>query len=396
MSSNLLFICISVLLIAGCASHVETNLSSVSPQLELKHAVAKMEKHLSVLAVDSLKIPRALEADGSLISGNSRQWTSGFFPGTLWQLYSFSKNKDILESAKIWTAFIEKEKWDTHTHDLGFKVNSSFGKAYAITGNEEYKDVVIQASKTLIKRYNDKIGSIRSWDWNADVWEFPVIVDNMMNLEMLFDATKFTGDSIYYKVAYQHALTTLENQFRADHSSYHVIDYDTSSHQVRLKTTHQGYNDESAWARGQAWGLHGFVTCYARTGDESFLKQANLIADYIFNHPNLPKDLIPYWDYNAPAIPNEPRDVSAATVTASALIDLATFVPEKKSQYLKWVDQILVSLSEEKYKSEVVPFLLDHSTGSVPGKFEVDVPITYADFYYVETLLKRNQTLKEL
>ena len=193
---------------------------------------SKMTSYLSDFPIDSTNIPRSVMADGTLKAGTSREWTSGFFPGVLWQLYDHSGNPAIKEAAEKWTAYIEKEKWDDHTHDLGFKLYCSFGKGYHITDNQEYKDIVVQASKTLIERYNKKVGAIRSWDFNADKWEFPVIIDNMMNLEMLFEATHLTGDSIYYDIAYQHARTTLNNHFRPDHSSVHVSVFDTITGKV--------------------------------------------------------------------------------------------------------------------------------------------------------------------
>jgi len=352
---------------------------------------SKMVRYVEQLPLDSVKIPRALEADGSLISVNSRQWTSGFFPGTLWQLYGQSKNPTLKKYAEDWTAFVEKEKWDDHTHDLGFKVYCSFGKAYHLNDNPSYKDIVIQASKTLIQRYNKEVGAIRSWDWNADVWEFPVIIDNMMNLDMLFEATRLTGDSIYHHIAYQHAMTTLLHHYRPDHSSVHVVVFDTLQGNVIQKVTHQGYSDDSAWSRGQAWGLYGFSMAYAWTKEPAFLQRAKEIAQFFFHHPNLPTDKIPYWDFNAPNIPNEVLDVSAATVAASGLLELMKHDTQNEDQYLAWVDEILTSLNQEKFQSEVPPFLLDHSTGSVPGKFEIDVPIVYADYYYVEALLRRKE-----
>ncbi|WP_235295861.1 glycoside hydrolase family 88 protein [Portibacter marinus] len=379
----LVILCVTTALYC-CADNDMTNRS------QLDVASEKMLGYINVIPLDSTAIPRSLEEDGSLITGNSRQWTSGFFPGTLWQLYSYSQNDSIKKAAEDWTAFIEKEKYDDHTHDLGFKLNSSFGKAYAITENEAYKNVVITASKTLINRYNENIGSIRSWDWNADVWQFPVIIDNMMNLEMLFDATRFTGDSTFHHIATQHALTTNEHHYRADNSCFHVVDFDTTTFEPRLKTTHQGYSDESAWSRGQAWGLYGFTVAYGRTGNDIFLDRAKKSAQYIYNHPNLPEDKIPYWDFNAPNIPDEPRDVSAATVTASALLELIRYDQENTDWYLSWTDQILESLATDKYQSNIAPFLLLHSTGSVPGEFEVDQPIVYADYYYIEALLRRD------
>ena len=252
----------------------------------------------------------------------------------------------------------------------------------------------MQASKTLIQRYNDNVGAIRSWDFNADKWEFPVIIDNMINLEMLFEATHLTGDSIYHNIAYQHAKTTFENHFRPNHSSVHVVVYDTLSGNVLQKVTHQGYKDESAWARGQAWGLYGFTMAYGRTKDSMFLEKAKSIAQFFFTHPNLPKDKIPYWDFDAPRIPNEPRDVSAAAIAASGLLELMKYDTANEQKYLGWVDEILTSLSQLHYQTDIPPVFLNHSSGNVPEKSEVDVPIIYADYYYVEALLRKKEYQK--
>ena len=382
-----------LLFLMGCAEvkhpMPKTEMTEQSLEQRLEQLSTKAIAILEEFPIDSTRIPRALEADGSLKATNSRQWTSGFYAGTLWDLFRFSEDKRLKEAAKKWTAFQEKEKWDTHTHDLGFKVYNSFGKGYQVEPSEHYKDVIVQASKTLIKRYQPTVGAIRSWDWNKDVWQFPVIIDNMMNLEMLFEATRLTGDSTFHKIAYQHALTTLEHHFRADNSSYHVIDYDTLTGEVRNRHTHQGASHESAWSRGQAWGLYGFTEVYAATKDPRFLAQAKKIAQFIFNHPNLPEDLIPYWDFDAPNIPDEPRDASAAAVAASGLLELSKYDPANRDQYLAWADGILSTLGSPEYQSDTPPFLLEHSVGSIPGPFEVDVPIIYADYYYVEALLKR-------
>ena len=355
----------------------------------LDRLATTMLAYLPQHAPDSLKIPRAVNADGSLKLTPSRDWTSGFFPGTLWQLYDHSRKEPLKEAAEQWTAFVEKEKWDDHTHDLGFKLYCSFGKGYQLTDNQEYKDIVVQASKTLIERYNENVGCIRSWDFNADIWEFPVIIDNMMNLDMLFEATRLTGDSTYHQIAYQHANTTLQHHFRPDNSSYHVVVFDTISGNVIKKVTHQGHSKDSAWARGQAWGLYGFTMAYRWTKDPAFLEQAKMIAQFFTSHPNLPENKVPYWDFDAPNIPNEPRDVSAATVAASALIELSSYDSGNRSTYIQWVDALFSALTKDNYLTDISPFLLDHSTGSVPGDFEIAVPLVYADYYYVEALLRR-------
>ena len=331
--------------------------------------------------------PRTIQ-DGKLKMVVSKDWTSGFFPGQLWYLYEFTGDDKWLKEAEDFTEKLKKEQYNKGTHDLGFMIFCSYGNGYRLTKKTEYKDVIIQAAKSLSSRFNPETGLIRSWDHHQDVWKFPVIIDNMMNLELLFEATKLSGDSSFYKIAVTHANNTLENHFRPDHSSYHVVDYDPQNGEVRKKMTHQGYADNSAWARGQAWGLYGYTLCYRETKDAKYLEQANKIAAFILDHPNLPKDLIPYWDYNDPAIPNTSRDASAAAITASALYELDGYTGGEN--YRKTADGILYNLSKY-YQSplkENKGFLLLHSTGHRPAKSEIDVPINYADYYYVEALLR--------
>ncbi len=359
-----------------------------NPEKRLQLLCEKAIVDLGKIPLDSINIPRTVEPDGQLKGTKSKSWTSGFFPGMLWELYSFCKEEPLKQAAIQWQSFVEKEKFDDGTHDLGFKIYCPFGNAYKITKKEAYKDVFVTAAKTLSTRYNPTVGAIRSWDHHADVWKFPVIIDNMMNLEMMFEATKLTGDSSFYHIANQHAKTTLKNHFRPDHSSYHVVSYDPKTGKIEKKNTHQGLNHESAWSRGQAWGLYGFTVTYRYTKNPVFLEQAKKIANFIFTHPNLPPDLIPYWDYDAPNIPDEPRDVSAATVTASGLFELSKYDPANATKYLAWANQILKTLEEEKYQLNTAPFFLKHSVGSIPGKFEMDAPIIYADYYYVEALLR--------
>ncbi|MEO8111140.1 MAG: alpha-L-fucosidase [Ginsengibacter sp.] len=332
--------------------------------------------------------PRTLDS-GQLKLVASKDWTSGFFPGELWFLYEYSGKKEWENEAEKFTANIEKEKTNGGTHDMGFKVYNSFGNGYRLTKNAHYKDVIIESAKTLSTRFNKKVGCIRSWDHHAQQWGFPVIIDNMINLELLFEATKLTGDSSFYKIAFSHAATTMKNHYRSDYSSYHVVDYDTATGKVVKKNTAQGYSDESAWARGQAWGLYGFTMCYRETKNEAFLEQADHIADFILHHPNLPKDLIPYWDFNAPAIPNEPRDASAGSVMASALYELSLYSKSGK-EYRKIADTIVENLTNfyRAPQGEDHGFILLHSTGSKPANSEVDVPIIYADYYYLEALMR--------
>jgi unsaturated chondroitin disaccharide hydrolase len=343
---------------------------------------------------DTLRFPRTMRAD-TLVTVPSRDWTSGFYAGNLWLMYEYTKDKKWEQAARKWTAGMEKEKYNTHTHDLGFMLGCSFGNGLRLTNDPAYKDVLLQGARSLITRFNPNTGVIKSWDHAKG--QYLVIIDNMMNLELLFWATKVTGDSSFYKIAVTHALTTMKNHFRPDNSSYHVLKYDTITGQVLSKKTAQGYADESAWARGQAWGLYGYTVTYRETQDKRFLDQAVKIADFFINHPNLPKDKVPYWDFNAPNIPNEERDASAAAIAASGLLELRGYV-KNGNEYQRVAEQMLRSLSTPAYLARPgtnADFILMHSTGHKPAKSEIDVPIIYADYYYIEGLLRYNRLMKK-
>lgn len=359
--------------------------------------VADAEKQTKIMLTEiaaakegkpDLVSPKTIEK-GNLKLGSSKDWTSGFFPGVLWYLEEYTGKPEWKKEAMAFTANIEKEKFNGGTHDMGFKIYSSFGNGYRLFHDAQYKDVIIQAAKTLSTRFNKKAGVIRSWDHHQDQWRFPVIIDNMMNLELLFEATKLSHDSSFYKIAVSHAMTTMKNHYRPDHSTYHVIDYDTATGNVLKKNNHQGYSDESAWSRGQAWGLYAFTMCYRETKSKTFLKQAELISEYILNHPRLPKDLVPYWDYDAPKIPNEERDASAAAIMASGLYELSLYSSNGK-KYRAAADKMMESLTNT-YRSapgENKGFILAHSVGSRASNTEVDVPLSYGDYYYMEALLR--------
>jgi unsaturated chondroitin disaccharide hydrolase len=338
--------------------------------------------------------PRTLNPSGELELIPSKDWVSGFFPGELWYLYEYSHDPKWLQAAKAYTSNIEPEQFDRTTHDVGFKIYCSVGNGYRLTKSAHYKEVIIQAAKTLSARFDPKVGCIKSWD-NRRSWKYPVIIDNMMNLELLFEASKLSGDPSFHKIAVTHANTTLRNHYRPDFSSYHVVDYDPQTGNVLSKQTHQGAADSSAWARGQAWGLYSYTMCYRETKDSTYLKQAEAIAKFVLNHPNLPKDKVPYWDFNAPDIPKSPRDVSAASLIASALYELSTYSSQGKL-YLSTADQIMENLSTN-YKAVTGGshgFILLHSTGNKPAGSEIDVPISYADYYYLEALLRADRLAK--
>lgn len=343
------------------------------------------------------KLPRSFEND-QLITSNSAWWCSGFMPGTLWYLYEYTNDAKLLEYAKTYTDRIEKEQYNNGTHDLGFMIYCSYGNGLRLTDNKDYIPIMMTGAESLATRYNPLIGCIQSWGANAK-WQFPVIIDNMMNLEFLFWASKQSGDPKFRDICISHADKTIRNHYRPDFSSFHVVSYDTITGLPEKKNTHQGYNDESAWARGQAWGLYGYVMAYRETKMQRYLDQACKIAGFLLNHPNLPADKIPYWDFNAPDIPEAKRDASAGAIIASALIELSLYAEkEAADQYIRVAETQLRTLSSPEYFAGTGTnghFILKHSTGHLPGNSEVDVPLTYADYYYIEALLRyKNRILK--
>lgn len=341
-------------------------------------------------------LPRTVDTSGVLVTSNSGWWTSGFFPGSLWYLYEYSKDEKIKDAAIQMTSRVEKEKNNKGTHDLGFMLFCSFGNGFRITGEENYRDVLLTGAKSLSTRFRPNIGCIQSWGSSKN-WQCPVIIDNMMNLELMLWAFNQTGDSSFYNIAVTHADTTLLNHFRPDYSTWHVVSYDTITDKVEVKQTAQGAADGSAWARGQSWGLYGYTVMYRETGLQRYLDQAQHIADFLINHPNMPEDKIPYWDYNAPGIPNAEKDASAAAIMASALVELSVYAgPEKKVQYLAVAEKQIRSLASPAYmakKGENADFILMHSVGSLPANSEVNVPLSYADYYFIEALLRYRKLL---
>jgi len=352
-------------------------------------------QQLSLLLADADKEnrnPRTLNAEGEMHWTNPKfDWTEGFFPGSCWYLYDMTKDEKWKVAAEKYQSVYKHHKDYTSYHDLGFVFNSSYGNGYKLTKNPEFKKVMVNAADSLLTRFNSNVNSIMSWDvdkgWQSKRgWEFPVIIDNMMNLELLFEVSILTGNSKYKEAAIAHANTTLKNHFRDDYSSYHVVDYDPETGEVRAKQTAQGFAHESSWARGQAWGVYGYTMCYRYTNDLKYLEQAQNIADYILNYPGIPGDGIPYWDYNDPKIPESPRDASAAAITASALIELNGFT---KGKYETGVEKILTALASDAYTAKLGEnkhFALKHSVGSIPHNNEIDVPLNYADYYYLEAL----------
>lgn len=367
---------------------------------ELAEKITNQLKYSPVLKKQNLTsskriFPRSLESNGDIRLVGKRDWTSGFYPGVLWFTYELTNDEEWKNYATKFTELLESEKHNASNHDIGFKMMCSYGLGYKYTKNKAYKDVLIQSAKTLVTRFNENVGCIKSWDHNKDKWDFPVIIDNLMNLELLYWAWQETGDSVFYNIATTHAKTTMKNHFRNDYSSYHVVGYDPNTGEVVSKNTHQGYADESSWARGQAWALYGYTMIYRETKEVEFLNQAEHVANYIMNIAIWPKDYVPVWDFDLKDDTNEPRDASAAAVIASALYELSTFTKSNNKPYLDMADKIMNSLSSNKYFSTVGTnkgFLLKHSTGSKPKEDEVDVPLIYADYYYLEALLRKQKS----
>ena len=335
--------------------------------------------------------------DRKLITSGSEPWVGGFYPGALFYLYEHTGDTALNNEALKKLRSLEKEQFNKTTHDLGFMMYCSFGNANRLAPNEKYRQILINSARSLASRFNPAVGCIKSWD--SDPGRYMVIIDNMVNLELLFAATRFTGDSSYYKIAVAHANTTMKNHFRPDYSSYHLVIYNPQTGAVSKRQTVQGAADSSAWARGQAWGLYGYTVMYRETKDRKYLHQAEHIAQFILNHPNLPADKIPYWDFNAPGIPDAPRDASAGAVICSALLELAGYTDAKASKvYFKAAQKMLSALCSPAYMAsdgDNGGFLLKHGVGNFPRNADIDVPLIYADYYFAEAL-SRYRDLKPL
>ena len=342
--------------------------------------------------------PVSIKADGTVRYCNYADWRSGFFPGSLWYLYEMTGDTALLPLARKYTHSIEKAKNVTSNHDVGFMIFCSFGNGLRLTGEESYKDVIVQAAKSLSVRFRKTVGAIQSWgDINATTeskngWICPVIIDNMMNLELMFAATRISGDSSFYKISVSHANRTLKDHFRPDGSCWHVIDYSLENGAVRNRHTSQGHSHQSVWSRGQAWAIYGFTVAFRETGDRRYLNQALKTFAFMRNHKNMPADKIPYWDMDAPNIPNEPRDASSAAIIASALYEISTMPVDNAWSYKSYADNIIRSLASPVYRAALgsnANFLLMHSVSSIPHNSEIDVPLNYADYYFLEALKRK-------
>jgi len=393
-----LFLGAGLLILMSCSGPKTSKVSFVEENIQF----AVTQEKLQVDAIEkSGKIlnPRTI-ANGKVKYISMKDWTSGFYPGTMWYMYELTGDSIWKTYAEKYTEAIDSVKYITSNHDVGFMIQCSFGNGFRLTNDTAYKNVMIKAAKSLSTRFKPIAGIIQSWDadkgWQSERgWECPVIIDNMMNLELLFNATKLTGDSTFYKIAVSHADKTIKNHYRPDYSCYHVVDYSLTDGAVRNRHTAQGFAHESSWARGQAWGIYGFTVCYRETHNPKYLQQAQKAFEFVIHHKNFPTDFVPYWDFDAPKIPDEPRDASAGAIMASALYELSTF--ENGEYYKGWADKIMQSLASPAYRAkpgENGNFILMHSVGSIPHGAEIDVPLNYADYYFLEALQRKSKTVE--
>lgn len=396
---------ITAALISGCATTGNDNTAADTDweAAALKNAQEQMGLQIAAIEADTTgKVLNPVTTARNRFSTQYcgfEDWRSGFFPGCVWYLYELTGDSTLMPLAEKYTEAIADAQYLTWHHDIGFIINCSYGNGLRLANKAGYDTVMVNAAKSLCTRFRPNAGVIQSWNATGNSWQAkrgwmcPVIIDNMMNLELLFEATKLTGDSTYYNVAVSHANTTMNEHFRPDASCYHVIDYDPETGEVRHRQTAQGYADDSRWARGQAWAIYGYTMCYRYTGDKRYLDQALKTFDMMRNYKSMPEDLIPYWDMDAPDIPNEPRDASTAAVIASALYEISTYPVENPESYKEYADRILQSLASPEYTAAPGTngrFILMHSTGSIPHNNEIDVPLNYADYYYLEALKRKH------
>ena len=331
-------------------------------------------------------MPRTLNPDGTLRTSDVNWWCSGFLPGSLWYIYEVGQSPAIRALALEQTLKLKPLLQLPTDHDIGFQLNCSYGQAYRLTGADSLKSVLVAGARKLAQRMNPVTGVIRSWDFLRPGWKYPVIIDNMMNLELLTVGARLAGDETLEQVALRHADTTLKNHFRGDYTSYHLVNYDPQTGQVLSRETVQGYADESAWSRGQAWALYGYSMMYRETGQERYLEQAQHIADMLLER--LPADGIPFWDFDDPQ-PQPLRDASAAAILASAFIEMSEHTG--RAAYFRMAEKQLITLLTPEYLAPAGTnggFLLKHGVGNLPEGSEVDVPLTYADYYFLEALVR--------
>jgi unsaturated chondroitin disaccharide hydrolase len=360
------------------------------------HALAFASQQLTVTVAevgDATRFPRSTQSNGTWTTADSRAWTSGFFPGCLWLMGEATGEETWFDHARAWTAAMEREKTDTSSHDVGFKIFCSFGNGYRVTGDAHYAAVIRTGAQSLATRYSSVVGCTRSWN----NYTFPVIIDNMMNLEILLWGAAHGGVATWHDMAVSHGLRTRVEHVRSDGTTYHLVDFDPATGAVLARRTVQGSSHESTWARGQAWGLYGFTMAYRETQDARFLQTASLLADWFIEH--LPADHVPYWDFEAPNIPMEEKDSSAAAIAASGLLELSTLTADEASRARYWgsARDILASLCSPAYLAEGTTSrgILLHGVGNHPANSEVDVSLIYGDYYFLEALARYAQVAND-
>ncbi len=391
-------ICLSLVLLMSCSSTKNSGSQTISQQW-INRNLQSAAKQYKVLMqqVPGGVMPETF-TNARLVTCKPSNWIAGFYPGNLILLFKATGDSAFYKEALRKITLMDTEQYNTGTHDLGFMMYCSYGNLYKISPKEKYKQILLNSARSLSTRFNPEVGCIRSWGDKNDTNEFKVIIDNMMNLELLIWAAKEIGDTSFSHIAISHANTTMKNHFRPDNSSWHVVIYNPQTGEVIKKVTAQGAADSSAWARGQSWGLYGFTMMYRETKDQKYLEQAQKIAHFILNNPHLPADKIPYWDYDAPNIPDAKRDASSAAIMASALIELSKYSDASLSKkYLNTASVILHSLSSPTYRAAYEKeggFLLKHSVGNMNANADVDVPLPYADYYYLEALMRFKNALQ--
>ena len=341
-------------------------------------------------AKGELMVPHGFKAKENRLDMRSvLWWTSGHYPGSLWYLYEATGDDFFRDRAVVWTENNATNSVADTNHDLGFIMYCSYGNAKRLLDTKKYDELLVTTAKTLSKRFNDNLGLIRSWGRITDKKDFLVIPDNMMNLELLMNATKFSGNRRFADIARSHADVTMKNHFDAEGGTYHVLNYDQKTGWVMERRRGQGACVGTAWSRGQSWAIYGYTMMYRETGNRAYLDFAQKVSDYAIFHPNMPEDGVPYWDFGAPG---EERDSSAASIMASGLIELSTYVSaEKAAVYRAFAVKQLNSLASAAYYSkpgENGEWLLKHGVGAKPVGSEIDTPLNYGDYYFLEALLR--------
>lgn len=385
--------------LCSCAPKVANNTLDVDR--ELNYCNEQIQKTLDRIG-DTAMVPRNIlagQSDWNLVPVRIEEWTVGFWPGILWYNYENTQSEEMLDAARHYTGILAPlTTLPAYDHDLGFQLFCSYGNGYRLTGDEKYKQIILNAADTLATLFNPKVGTILSWPREVEPnnWPHNTIMDNMINLEMLYWAAANGGTKELYDIATKHAETTMKYNFREDGSNYHVAVYDTIGGHFIKGVTHQGYADETMWARGQAWAIYGYTIVYRETGDKKFLRFAEKVTDIYL--ARLPEDYVPYWDFDAPHIPDEPKDASAAAIVASALLELSQLEndPAKALEYKEAAVNMLISLSSDEYRSgETNSAFLLRSVGHRPNGSEVDASINYADYYYIEALMRLKKWMKD-